>query len=202
MTDCASILKQRKVILIGSTGVGKTTLIVKLATDSYEDENQATIGVQFFKFDTENSSGEKIELQIWDTAGQENSRAIVLQYFRDTNVALVCFDFLDQVSKDSIDYWANAVSTQEPDCHLFLVATKSDTYKDFDGVLRFMNEKCEQNPNFKKSFITSAKNGENVMELFREIADEEIYEKFERSQTVKIGGNDPRQQQQKKNDCC
>ena len=80
-----------KFILIGDTGVGKTSLISRFITGQFNTDHEFTIGVEFgAKVISVNNRA--IKLQIWDTAGQEEFRAITRFYYRSSAAALVVFD--------------------------------------------------------------------------------------------------------------
>ena len=70
-----------KFIVIGSSGVGKTSLLKRLIDDQFSPENTSTIGVECLSTVME-IDGQPIKLQIWDTAGQEKFRSIAKSYFR------------------------------------------------------------------------------------------------------------------------
>ena len=93
-----------KIIVIGATGVGKTSIVNRLINKNFEIETQSTIGVEFktYFIDVE---GEKIKLQIWDTAGQERFRSVSRGYFRNAVGALVVFDLTSRESFDKVSSW-------------------------------------------------------------------------------------------------
>ena len=80
-----------KFILIGSSGVGKTAILKRLVEDSFNDESQSTIGVEFDStiIDVDD---QKVKLQIWDTAGQERFRSIAKAYYRNAVGVILVFD--------------------------------------------------------------------------------------------------------------
>lgn len=80
-----------KFILVGDTGVGKTSLIGRFVENIFDTNHEFTVGVEYA---TKNIviNGKTIKIQIWDTAGQEEFKAITRSYYRSSAAALVVFD--------------------------------------------------------------------------------------------------------------
>lgn len=93
-----------KIILIGDSGVGKTSLMKRYTDNVYSKEGASTIGVDF-KIKTVVIDGKKIKLQIWDTAGQERFRAIVSHYYRGAHGIMLVFDMLNKETFDHLRDW-------------------------------------------------------------------------------------------------
>lgn len=93
-----------KIILIGDSGVGKTSLMTRFTDKSYRPSSSATIGVDF-KIKTIDLDGVKVKLQIWDTAGQERFRAVVSNYYRGAHGIFIVFDMLNKDSFDHLSEW-------------------------------------------------------------------------------------------------
>merc|ERR1711936_121238 len=86
-----------KLLLIGDSGVGKSSLILRFADDTFNGSFIPTIGVDF-KVKTVDVGGTKIKMQIWDTAGQERFRTIVSTYYRGAHGIIVVYDVTDRQS--------------------------------------------------------------------------------------------------------
>ena len=80
-----------KLLIIGDSGVGKSSLLVRFADNTFSGNYITTIGVDF-KIRTINVNGERVKLQIWDTAGQERFRTITSTYYRGTHGVIVVYD--------------------------------------------------------------------------------------------------------------
>ena len=78
-------------VVIGDTGVGKSCLLLQFVDRRFSSVHDLTIGVDFGSRIIE-LGGEKVKLQIWDTAGQESFRSIARSYYRDAAGALLVFD--------------------------------------------------------------------------------------------------------------
>lgn len=198
--------KKLKVILVGNSGVGKTCLVNRFAGDSHTDEHQPTVNVSYYSLKVMNSQNEEVLLQVWDTAGQERFQATTKSFYRGTNVALICFDSSDEESRNSINSWVNAVKDVQEKCIFYLVATKSDILADdSEPIEEFLLNQVNESGTFTKSFLTSAKVGTNVRDVFTSIADEKI-QIVEVQTTQRLSTyDDPEinnENQQKKKDCC
>ena len=90
-----------KVLLIGNSGVGKSSLLVRFADDVFTDNFMPTIGVDF-KIKTLMVDDKSAKLQIWDTAGQERFKTITSSYFKGAHGVLVTYDITDRESFNAI----------------------------------------------------------------------------------------------------
>lgn len=104
-----------KVLLLGDSGVGKSSTLLRFVDEEFNNTRHSTIGVEFAskiinyqdnnlgnRFGFENK---KIKLQIWDTAGQEKFRSVTKSYFRGTAGVIMVFDITDRASFESLKYW-------------------------------------------------------------------------------------------------
>ena len=111
-----------KVILVGDSGVGKSALLNKYVDGEFNDSHLATIGIEFKTKQTKFA-----KLQIWDTAGQEKFRKIIIAYFRAAPICLFIFDVTNEESFKSI---SNYLQLQKEHgiagTELMLVANKID----------------------------------------------------------------------------
>lgn len=97
--------EQFKVVLVGSSGVGKSSLLIRFVDDEFKGDLLSTIGVDF-RFRTVEVEGKKIKIQIWDTAGQDTFRTIISAYYKGADSIVILFDLNDPVSfQDVRNYW-------------------------------------------------------------------------------------------------
>ena len=80
-----------KILMIGDTSVGKSALMKRFAEDSFCENMNTTIGVDF-KIRCLDMDGQRVKLQIWDTAGQERFGGITSTYYRGSHGVIVVFD--------------------------------------------------------------------------------------------------------------
>ena len=161
-----------KVILVGNSGVGKTCLIASFNKESLDFNTPANVAPAYSYSDVRNSQGITVRLQIWDTAGQEKYLSVNQLFYRDSDVALVCFEACDQISLDSIKDWVHRVRDQVPQCELVYVITKSDlkTKLEIDQFQKTATSIISQFGG-KKIFVTSALTREGVVDVFNFASD-------------------------------
>jgi len=114
-----------KIIIIGESGVGKSSLLMRYVDNYFPEHYISTIGVDF-KIKTLTSDGKLVKLQIWDTAGQEKFRFITNSFYRGSHGVILVFDVTDQHSFDKIKQWVSDVNSFQPNAPLILVANKCD----------------------------------------------------------------------------
>ncbi|OMJ67489.1 hypothetical protein SteCoe_35327 [Stentor coeruleus] len=93
-----------KVLLIGDSAVGKTSVLLRYVDDTFNPEFQTTIGVDF-KISTFQLNGKVIKLQLWDTAGQDRFKNIVASYYRGAHGIILAFDITNATSFQNITRW-------------------------------------------------------------------------------------------------
>ncbi|KAH0792746.1 small GTP-binding protein [Histomonas meleagridis] len=95
-----------KVVFLGNSQVGKTCIINRYITGEFPDSTKPTIGMAFStKITSFNVGKETVELQIWDTAGQEIYRGLSPMYYRNSSIIIVVYDVTKPESFDSVPQW-------------------------------------------------------------------------------------------------
>ena len=126
-----------RIIILGNTMVGKTTLFKKLTSENYEEKNLSTIGVdkKTLNLNIDIKKGEKninrdFSLSIVDTAGQERYKSIIKGYYRGANGILLMYDITDLESFKSIENWVKSIedniNPKEEKFIIFLIGNKLD----------------------------------------------------------------------------
>ena len=94
-----------KIIIAGSSGVGKSSLLHRFVDNTYSNNLLSTIGVDF-KFKTLDVKGKKVKMQIWDTAGSEAFSSIVSAYYRGANAVVLVYAIDDKFSfQEMSEFW-------------------------------------------------------------------------------------------------
>ena len=172
-----------KILLCGDSSVGKTSLLLKYTDDYFPELHISTIGVEY-KIKELNIKGRKVILRIWDTSGQERYRSITQNFYRNANGILFVFDLTNKDTFDNIKNWLTDSQNFETKVTKILVGNKADLIEE-----RKVDQDCAERYADKKEmqyYETSAKNGNNVDKVFRELAelilenksDEEIKEQY------------------------
>jgi small GTP-binding protein len=157
-----------KFIVIGASGVGKTSLVKRLVEDQFIPETAGTIGVEYIATTLE-VDGQPIKLQIWDTAGQEKFRSIAKSYFRHAVGVILVFDITSRKSFEDLSVWLNDVHQLcDSNAAITLIGNKLDL-----GNQRAVTSADAQvfAANHQTIYIeTSARGGDNVAEAFQRAA--------------------------------
>lgn len=159
-----------KLLLIGDSAVGKSSLLLRFAEDSFNASFISTIGVDF-KTRNVDLDGDTVKLSIWDTAGQERFRTITAAYYRGANGIVLVYDITSEASFNSIRSWIRNIEEHASDsvCKV-LVGNKADM-EDKRAVPTAKGQALAREFNIK-FFETSAKADMNVEEAFLSIARE------------------------------
>ncbi|KAK4317720.1 hypothetical protein Pmani_011224 [Petrolisthes manimaculis] len=130
MADQSEILTTLKILLIGESGVGKSSLLLRFTEDTFDPEQSATIGVDF-KVKTITIQGNSTKLAIWDTAGQERFRTLTPSYYRGAQGVILVYDVCKRNSFAKLDMWLNELDTYatRTDIIKMLVGNKIDKDK-------------------------------------------------------------------------
>ena len=147
-----------KVIVVGDTAVGKTSIILRYRHDVYLPDHEPTVGASFITRTIQTPYG-PANVNIWDTAGQERYRSLVPMYSRGAAVALIVFDVSNESSFAGIKHWVSSVKTDAPvDCQIFIVGNKVDL--DFAVPRNDIIDWCQEHD--VGYFFVSALNGEGI----------------------------------------
>ncbi|XP_036382526.1 ras-related protein Rab-35b [Megalops cyprinoides] len=152
-----------KLLIIGDSGVGKSSLLLRFADNTFSGSYITTIGVDF-KIRTVEINGEKVKLQIWDTAGQERFRTITSTYYRGTHGVIVVYDVTSAESFVNVKRWLHEINQNCDDVCRILVGNKND---DPNSKVVETNDAQKFAEQMGISlFETSAKENINVEEMF------------------------------------
>lgn len=164
-----------KVVLLGNAAVGKTSLLERFVNERFNEtlSYQNTIGAAFAAKQIE-INGKNLVMGIWDTAGNERYDAMTKIYYRGAKAAIVCYDVTKPSTFQKAKFWVRELRDVEEECKIYLCGTKRDilsnsdiiTTPDIDTVQSYASGIQA------KYFLTSSKTGENVVELFTEIAND------------------------------
>ncbi|XP_055845216.1 ras-related protein Rab-26 isoform X1 [Episyrphus balteatus] len=158
-----------KTILLGDSGVGKTSFLVKYNTGEFKAGSfSATVGIALNN-KVVNVDNTRVKLQIWDTAGQERFRSVTHAYYRDAHALLLLYDVTNKVSFDNIRAWLVEIREYaQEDVVIMLLGNKADCGSDRQ-VKREEGERLAREYNV--AFMeTSAKTGLNVGLAFLAVA--------------------------------
>ncbi|CAB1317894.1 unnamed protein product [Coregonus sp. 'balchen'] len=104
------VLTTLKILIIGESGVGKSSLLLRFTDDTFDPELAATIGVDF-KVKTIAVDGNRAKLAIWDTAGQERFRTLTPSYYRGAQGVILVYDVTKRDTFTRLENWLNELET-------------------------------------------------------------------------------------------
>ncbi|XP_062858844.1 ras-related protein Rab-19 [Trichomycterus rosablanca] len=162
-----------KIIFVGDSNVGKTSIISSLESGDFKDKMQNTIGVDFIVH-TMDIDGKTVKMQIWDTAGQERFRTITQSYYRNAHGAMIAYDLTRRPTFDSLPHWIHAVEQNGASNVVFVfIGNKCDLEPQRQVLFEDACTLAEQKGALA-ALETSAKENHNVQEAFELMARELI----------------------------
>ena len=159
-----------KVVLVGESGVGKTSLISLFTSGKVDPDITTTNGATFITKREENiENNKKIFFEIWDTAGQEKYRSLSKRFFHDANVALIVYDITNKKSFDEIKgYWMDFLKENSPENIIkYIVGNKCDLSINQQITEEEAQDYAEKNNAYH--WLTSDKEQQRINRLFDDI---------------------------------
>ena len=196
-----------KILILGDSSVGKTSLLLKYADGYFPTMYVATIGVEY-KIKKININGADINLQIWDTAGQERFRSITKNFMKGADGIMYVYDITQKSSFDNLKSWIRSSEESTEGFKKLIAGNKSDL--EIDRVIQkeSLIKYCEDKN--IKGLEVSAKTGSKVNEAFETLArlivgkmsKEEIIKKYSeiaRDRGLSINNKENKKEKKK---CC
>ena len=157
-----------KILLVGETSVGKTSLFLRYIDNFFPDKHMASVGVEY-RIKLYEYRKFKINLQVWDTAGQERFHAITNNYFHNSDGILFVFDMTEPKSYEYIKKWIEESEQIENNFEKLLIGNKCDLIHKKKVSEEEINKYC--NENNIEWLEVSAKENINVKETFNKIVE-------------------------------
>ena len=194
---------EMKVVLIGESGVGKSSIIRQFVNKVFDDNIEASISTKYFTKEIKiESKNKKIRYNLWDTAGQERYRSLAKIFYNNANVIVFVYNIINQKSFEELkNYWYKEVKHNSPSDTIYaVIGNKNDLY-DENKVNN--NEAKEWANSINAIFqLTSAKTNSGIDLLFENIGmkfidpdynylkdDEEYKAKYGNKKKKKKGSN-------------
>jgi small GTP-binding protein len=180
-----------KIIVVGNSGVGKSCLSLRATEDIFKESHQLTLGTEIYNFKVK-INDKSMNLQIWDTCGQEKYKSLIKNYYQNSSLAIIVYSVVDQVSFDDVNEWYKQIKLNtSQDCKIFLIANKVDLPE--RKITTEQGNKTKNDFQFDLFMETSAKSGFNSKELFINAASV-LYKEHE---TLKMYEKNPNMNEEK-----
>ena len=216
MADSEKKAPNVKVVLLGDSGVGKTCLITRYISETFEQNTASTNGASYASKNVNYDKLKKtITLDIWDTAGQEKYKALTKFFYKDAAIAILVYDITQKQSFESIkSYWYEQVKENgEKTVVLGIVGNKSDLYEQEEVP---ENDAREFAQSIGAIFaLTSAKMNTGVDALFEDagnkyldpsfqqkVMQEQEANKEEKGQKITLNQDEVKKEKKKKGGFC
>jgi small GTP-binding protein len=170
-----------KVVFIGDSGAGKTSLMRHLLNQEFDPSIESNVAGSSVDLIVD-SVGRGVRLSLWDTAGQETFRALTPLYFRHARVAFICYAVPSDAPidvptiaaawKTSVTSWLNTLRETNYECQLLLVTTKTDLLpKEHREAWIQQAESLKDALGFDSHFMTSARTGDEAQAMISRTAE-------------------------------
>ncbi|KAJ3442422.1 ras-related protein rab-5c [Anaeramoeba flamelloides] len=163
MTFLNSTDVQHKIVLLGDSSVGKSSVLLRFSKNEFLEEQEPTVGAAFVNHSV-NIGTEIKQLQIWDTAGQERFQSLAPMYYRGAKGAIVCYDVTRFDTFDRAKDWVIELKEQGPqNVKIVLCGNKVDLNQQ---NVKTMEAKQYAEDNGLLFYESSAKTGKGIVEMF------------------------------------
>eukprot|EP00128_Syssomonas_multiformis_P008904 Colp12_sorted_trinity150504_noHs@10998 len=160
--------REIKLCLLGHEGVGKSSLVLRFVTDTFNPNSESTIGASFMS-KALTVGDQNFKYQIWDTAGQEKYRGLAPMYYRGAAAAIIVFDITREVTFNALKDWVKELKQFGPSNIVIAIAGNKSDLKDQRQV---PSERAQEYAESIEALYieTSALTAENVKQLFEQIS--------------------------------
>ena len=170
VSENAGVDRCYKLLLIGESNVGKTSIIIRYTENEFQTSGISTCGVDV-KCKYVSIDNTKIKLVIWDTAGQERFRGLAKNYFRGANGFILVYDITNKNSFDKLKGWMNDAKEKiDGEYKMVVIGNKKDCENEREVDNKTLKEFGEKNGVI--TMEVSAKTGEGVDLLFTSMVKE------------------------------
>ena len=178
-----------KIILIGDSTVGKTSILYRFLKDKFFLDPSITLGVEMSSKKMRINSNKYIILNIWDSAGQERYKSLTYHFYTGIIGAILVFDLTQEKTLMSIKEWKIQIEKHAPPNILLVLVGNKD-----DEASSLMNKSTIDTEIYNlgiKYFECSAKTGKNIQHMFNYVA-EGIFEKIKKKREEEDRDENPR----------
>ena len=185
-----------KVLLIGDSAVGKSSLMMRFINNSFDPDISSTIGIDFKVkqvevIDMADGSTKTVSAQLWDTAGQERFRTLTSSYYRGAQAVVLVYDVSEPATFEGVSKWLEEARTflAGEDVVYLLIGNKTDLAEGGPSTFAVPKEQAQRFAMENKMMfaLCSAKTKEGVMHAFEEVV-RQVYDKRSKASAAAAGG--------------
>ena len=157
-----------KILTLGDTMVGKSSIVLRFSEDKFDDNQFATIGIDF-KTKYIKMGDSSVKVLIWDTAGQEKFQNIAKQYYKGANGVLLIYDISNRKSFERIDFWLKELKENNRLDELFICLVGNKIDLEEKRVIKYEEGEKYALDNNVHFLEVSARSGKGITELFNKV---------------------------------
>ncbi|OHT14982.1 small GTP-binding protein [Tritrichomonas foetus] len=188
-----------KLVLLGDSGVGKTSIVTQYVNGRLPENVKPTIGAAFVTKEL-TLNNQDIELLIWDTAGQEVYRGLAPMYYRSALIAIIVYDVTSVSSFESVSYWIKELKSNVDGSIVILVCGNKTDLADMRAIDGGTAQDCAETSGALYT-ETSASNGTGIDRMFQ-MAVSKLFTIRSSTPTNNKGVNINNQNNEKPSGCC
>ena len=157
-----------KILILGDSTVGKTCFLTRYADNTFQENQMATLGVDYKLQNVKMEDGNTVKLQIWDTAGQDRFHSLTRNYFKGAHGIILLYDITTQSSFDNVSKWIKQIKEDASEKVVIILVGNKIDLEHKRAIPTEEGEKIAED--FGLIFFEcSAKTGKNINEAFNEL---------------------------------
>ena len=157
-----------KILILGDSTVGKTCFLTRYADNTFQENQMATLGVDYKLKNVKMEDGNTVKLQIWDTAGQDRFHSLTRNYFKGAHSIILLYDITTQSSFDNVSKWIKQIKEDASEKVVIILVGNKIDLEHKRAIPTEEGEKIAED--FGLIFFEcSAKTGKNINEAFNEL---------------------------------
>lgn len=158
-----------KIIILGDSSVGKTSLMRRYFNNEFTNQYKATIGADFLSREVY-VNNRCVTVQLWDTAGQERFQSLGTAFYRGADAVVIVYDVCNRRSFENVEVWRDEflIQTSAFDPIFMVLGNKADSDAEKIVVSKAMIDRFQKN-NTIPHYETSAKSNINVQQSFEDL---------------------------------
>ena len=157
-----------KILILGDSTVGKTCFLTRYADNTFQENQLATLGVDYKLKNIKMEDGNIVKLQIWDTAGQDRFHSLTRNYFKGAHGIILLYDITTQSSFDNVSKWIKQIKEDASEKVVIILVGNKIDLEHKRAIPTEEGEKIAED--FGLIFFEcSAKTGKNINEAFNEL---------------------------------